>query len=196
MSAHGDDPKVHAIKDQQFVCTAGPDAKCRTVPTCRDCEEWCGCSVTGEQHDAGEHCCRSTTQPGQPCWIEPWINASDLEDAFGGDALAAMVEDADGDLTWPDGPVTVEWQVDFCSWTYAAPVGLRATTEIRGAHPHLSDYSILPGDLLVKEAEGTYMKEAPGLAVGGFVLTPEQMAAMQPVTFERHGLAYAIEVTS
>lgn len=122
MSAHGDDPKVHAIKDGQFVCTAEPDAKCRTYPTCIDCEVWCGCQTearAAENHDPGEHCCMTTAQPRQDCWIEPWITGGWLEDSFGDDASEAMVENADGDLVWPDGSVTVDFEGDYCSWMYA-----------------------------------------------------------------------------
>lgn len=34
-------------------------------------------------------------------------------------------------------------------------------------------YPILPGDVLSREADGTYMKHAPGLAVGGLEIPDE-----------------------
>lgn len=70
--------------------------------------------------------------------------------------------------------------------------GLRVTEEIEGAHPTLKNYPLLPGDLLQKDDDGTFFKEAPGIAVGGFVLTPEQEANLEPVQFLRHGLDYQV----
>lgn len=60
---------------------------------------------------------------------------------------------------------------------------LKVAETIRGAHPakHLRDYPLLPGDVLTKDADGTYTKQAPGLGVVGFVLTPEQAAALEEV---------------
>jgi hypothetical protein len=70
--------------------------------------------------------------------------------------------------------------------------GFRVTSTIEGAHPQHEAYPLLPGDLLVRELDGTWMKEAPGLAVGGFVLTAEQEAGLQRILFARAGLAYAV----
>lgn len=70
--------------------------------------------------------------------------------------------------------------------------GFRVTETIDGAHPLHPKYPLLPGDLLVRDAGGTWAKEAPGLAVIGFELTPEQEAALQPVQFSRAGLAYSV----
>lgn len=69
--------------------------------------------------------------------------------------------------------------------------GFRVTERVDNAHPKLADYPLLPGDLLVRDGE-TWTKEAPGLAVLGFTLTPEQEATLTRVEFSRHGLAYTI----
>lgn len=70
--------------------------------------------------------------------------------------------------------------------------GHRVTQRIDNAHPVLgADYPLLPGDLLVRDGV-TWTKEAPGLCVYGFVLTDEQVATLEPVQFERHGLAYSL----
>ena len=70
--------------------------------------------------------------------------------------------------------------------------GYRVTETIDGAHPTLRDYPLLPGDLLVRDPDGSWAKEAPGLAVGGFALTPEQEATLERVEFDRYGLNYSI----
>lgn len=69
--------------------------------------------------------------------------------------------------------------------------GYQVTERIEDAHPKF-DYPLLPGDLLVPEPDGTYMKEAPGLAVGGFVLTHAQIATLRKVQFHRLGLNYEV----
>jgi hypothetical protein len=70
--------------------------------------------------------------------------------------------------------------------------GLLVTVEIKGAHPLHTDYSLLPGDLLLKRKDGTYGKFGPGLGIEGFRLTPEQVATLEPSgekTFEIGGMA-------
>ena len=74
----------------------------------------------------------------------------------------------------------------------SAAEGCRVVREIAGANRTHPTYPLLPGDLLVQQADGSWMKEAPGLAVGGFVLTPEEVADLQPVGFLRAGLAYTV----
>lgn len=69
--------------------------------------------------------------------------------------------------------------------------GYQVTERIEGAHPYF-DYPLLPGDLLTVEEGDTFMKEAPGLAVGGFTLTPEQVATLRKVDFQRLGLNYEV----
>lgn len=117
MSAYGDNPEFHRIVDERFVCSAPADAPCRTFPTC-ECESWCCCGITGESHDDGDHCCMSTVKPGQGCWIEPWVNASGLEDCYASDPLSVWVYDSDGETSWPDGAVTCDWEGDFVAWEY------------------------------------------------------------------------------
>lgn len=122
MSAYGDNPDLHRLVDESFVCTAPADAPCRTSPTC-DCENWCGCD--GSPEDAADnhgtdHCCMQTTAPGQGCWIELWVNGSDLEGGYSGShELADLWFNGDGELIWPDGPVTVDWEDEYCTWKYA-----------------------------------------------------------------------------
>lgn len=71
-------------------------------------------------------------------------------------------------------------------------LGFRVKAEIRGAQPMHPEYPLLPGDLLVRTPDGTFMKEAPGLAVGGFTLSPEQESDLEIVHFTRLGLAYDV----
>lgn len=71
--------------------------------------------------------------------------------------------------------------------------GFEVIERIEGAAKSHPDYPLLPGDLLVKELGNTFMKEAPGLALSGLVLTEAQQANLRPVRFARHGLSYAID---
>lgn len=71
-------------------------------------------------------------------------------------------------------------------------MGFLVTEKIEGAHAKHPDYPLYPKDLLVREPGGTWTKEAPGLAICGFVLKPEQEATLEPVTFSCAGLSYAI----
>lgn len=71
--------------------------------------------------------------------------------------------------------------------------GFRVTETIDGAHPKVKRYPLLPGDLLVQTGHHTYTKECPGVAVNGFILTPEQEATLEPVRFTRNGLEYSVE---
>lgn len=58
--------------------------------------------------------------------------------------------------------------------------GLLVTVQIDGAHPKLTDYPLLPGDLLLSRGGGIYNKFGPGLGIEGFQLTPEQVATLKP----------------
>lgn len=71
--------------------------------------------------------------------------------------------------------------------------GRRVTVEIVGASAALPTYPLLPGDLLVPDGTGGYTKECPGVVVGGFRLTPDQEATLEPVRFARLGLSYRVE---
>ena len=75
--------------------------------------------------------------------------------------------------------------------------GFLVTETINGAHrnPSLASYPLLPGDIIVKsalEATEYWSKECPGVAIGGFILTPEQVATLRPVRFVSNGLSYTI----
>jgi hypothetical protein len=71
------------------------------------------------------------------------------------------------------------------------PKGYVVTEEINGAHQRLSYYQLLPGDLLVPDGnDGTWWKECPGVAVGGFLLTEAQRATLREVEYEVFGLSY------
>lgn len=59
---------------------------------------------------------------------------------------------------------------------------LRVSEKIEDAHDKLTEYPLLPGDILTQAADGTYTKHAPGLGVCGFRLTPEQAAALEPTS--------------
>jgi hypothetical protein len=71
--------------------------------------------------------------------------------------------------------------------------GFVVTTEIQGAHRRMDDYPLLPGDLLVREEDGSYWKECPGMSVGGFVLTNEQAASLRSVEYQVYGLNYVYD---
>lgn len=70
--------------------------------------------------------------------------------------------------------------------------GFRVTRRIDRAHPTNTEYPLLPGDLLVRDAAGRWTKEAPGLAVNGFELTVDQVASLEPIRFVRCGLTYEV----
>lgn len=70
--------------------------------------------------------------------------------------------------------------------------GFMVTTRIDGAHKTMPTYPLLPDDLLVREADGTFHKECPGISVGGFTLTDEQIADLKPVEFIARGLDYSV----
>lgn len=67
--------------------------------------------------------------------------------------------------------------------------GFLLKSRVDGAHPQ-TDYYLLPEDLLVRNGDGSYSKVGPGLAVGGFILTPEQEAELAPVEYIFRGLDY------
>lgn len=69
--------------------------------------------------------------------------------------------------------------------------GFVVQAAISGAHPKIPNYPLLPGDLIVPTGLAWH-KECPGLSVGGFVLTQEQIDALRPVKFLRRGLDYAV----
>ncbi len=124
-SAYGSDPTTHHVVDGEFVCTAPSDAKCRTFPTC-ECENWCCCETPGENHDDGDHCCMATVEPGQGCWLGPWIDAVGVADAHCEESVAY---DDDGEPLMPDGAVGCDWDDGIC-WAYApTPSDLTTTPD-------------------------------------------------------------------
>lgn len=74
--------------------------------------------------------------------------------------------------------------------------GYLLTTDIEGAHPRHVDYPLFEGDLICRDEDGTFTKECPGLAMSGFVLTDDQIAAMTPVEFSSFGLNYRIQAVA
>lgn len=70
--------------------------------------------------------------------------------------------------------------------------GFLVTQDIVGAHRTMQDYPLHVDDLLVKSEDGSWFKEGPGLGIGGFELTDEQVATLKPVSFQRYGLNYRI----
>lgn len=73
-----------------------------------------------------------------------------------------------------------------------AQQGLMVTEEIAGAHPQHPNYPLLPEDLVAREADGSWHKYAPGLAVVGFVLSEEQVQTLQPVWLQSAHLFYDV----
>lgn len=120
MSAYGDDPRHHAIKDDEFVCTAPADAPCRTSPTC-ECENWCACDGSPDDardtHGEGGHCCMTTTKAGQGCWLGPWVDAAGLGESYANQDDWPNVR-IWAETNWPEGPVTCDW-ADGVFWRYA-----------------------------------------------------------------------------
>lgn len=70
--------------------------------------------------------------------------------------------------------------------------GYLVVETIEHAHPKLFTYPLLPDDILVQWEDGTFVKECPGIAVGGFELTDAQIATLKPVEFEMFGLDYRV----
>lgn len=69
---------------------------------------------------------------------------------------------------------------------------LMVTEEIVGAHPLHVNYPLLPEDIVSREVDGTWMKHAPGMAVGGFVLSPEQVQSLKVVWMISEHLVYEV----
>lgn len=57
---------------------------------------------------------------------------------------------------------------------------LKVMERIDGAHPRHTEYPLLPGDVLTRSDDGTYMKHT-GICVFGFRLTPAQQDSLAPV---------------
>lgn len=70
--------------------------------------------------------------------------------------------------------------------------GFLVTQDIVGAHSTMQDYPLYVDDLLTRSEDGSWFKEGPGLGIGGFELTEEQIATLKPVSFRHYGLNYRI----
>lgn len=71
--------------------------------------------------------------------------------------------------------------------------GLMVKNTIEGAHFRLKNYPLFEGDILVKRTDGTFMKVAPGLAIGGFTLSEEEISELAPVEYSFFGLNYTFK---
>ncbi len=67
---------------------------------------------------------------------------------------------------------------------------LVVTEEIRGAHPKLVDYPLLPEDMLQLYTDGRWAKIGPGMLVVGFVLSEEQVQTLKPIWVRSMHLNY------
>lgn len=99
----------HKISDDgtHFVCTARPDAPCRTMPDCNT-ETW------GTQ-GCDDHTPSHPNTPRHDCWAIPWLNAPDLD-------LWELHEDQDPDLSiHPGRAVVLTWEGSDIGITWAYP---------------------------------------------------------------------------
>lgn len=76
----GDDLWTY-IEDSRFTCTAPEDAHCRTYPPNCGCETITEDPAWGEGRDRLGH----VFEPGQPCWVKQWFDASLDECEYVGD---------------------------------------------------------------------------------------------------------------
>jgi hypothetical protein len=74
--------------------------------------------------------------------------------------------------------------------------GYVVTETIDRAHRRMDDYQLMPGDLLVREKDGSFWKECPGMSIGGFHLTDAQIATLRETEYEVHGLTYVYDAGS
>jgi hypothetical protein len=51
----------------------------------------------------------------------------------------------------------------------------RVIETMEGRHPQHTDYPLLPGDIITPSRDG-WMKHAPGLGIGGFLLSAEDVS--------------------
>lgn len=100
-----------------FVCTAPPDADCRTYPDC-GCEAW-RWDETG-LHDQNGH----ERTPGHPCWLTDWFAnegatyiGQDADELWRDDCVPAIDRTGHIALTFQD--EWVEWE--FTDWEFPQP---------------------------------------------------------------------------
>jgi hypothetical protein len=119
VSAYGDDPSLHGVigvseDDPVFVCSAPPEAPCRTYPVC-DCESW----GEGDEHNhlgPNEPTPGHEAKSGQPCWMGVHFDMQGVEDS--GPSCGTGPVANRSRPGWH--AVTVDWD-DGCSWEYADP---------------------------------------------------------------------------
>ena len=97
----------HKISDDgtRIVCTAPPDATCRTRPNC-DTESWDdrGCSAHDHHHP---------NTPGHDCWAIEWVNSPE--------SLSYTCDDDPDPTIHPDRAVVLTWQGSDVGITWAYP---------------------------------------------------------------------------
>ena len=94
----------HKISDDgtRIVCTAPPDAVCRTRPDC-DTEIW------GDR-GCNDHDPRHPNTPGHDCWAIEWINEpGDLGYTCEDDPAPEIFPGRPVTLTWHDGGIGMGW---------------------------------------------------------------------------------------
>ena len=94
----------HKISDDgpRIVCTARPDAPCRTMPDCNT-ETW------GNQ-ECGDHTPAHPVTPGHGCWAVEWVNApSDLAYTCLTDPDPDIIPGRAVVLTWQDPEIGITW---------------------------------------------------------------------------------------
>lgn len=69
---------------------------------------------------------------------------------------------------------------------------LVVTKTIEGAHPQHPNYPLLEGDFVRRAGDGTWLKFFPGLSVGGFVLSDEDVQSLQPVWMTEERVLYEV----
>lgn len=94
----------HKISDDgtRIVCTARPDALCRTRPNC-DTEGWndLGCTDHDDRHP---------NTAGHECWAVEWVNApACLEDTNGDDPDPDIRPGRAVVLTWQGEEIGITW---------------------------------------------------------------------------------------
>ena len=70
---------------------------------------------------------------------------------------------------------------------------MMVTEEMVGRHPRHVDYPLLPGDSIQLYTDGTWAKVSPGMLVGGFELSEEDVQTrMKAVWMQNANLAFHV----
>lgn len=116
----------------RMVCTAPPDAECRTYPVC-DCEVFSVCEDP-EEHAEREHTATGRHdeeghpyEPGRDCWVKSWFDLGDEGHVYVGadandardDGVPAVVRSGEVDVTGfvPEGYVEWQWHYPHRGFT-------------------------------------------------------------------------------